>query len=74
MESSDAISALIATVGCPLLGKCADGVRPGRPGRPAERSDGTLLGWSVSGPRMEEGVVFSGVSQHAEFNLNIHFV
>ena len=30
---------IVATVGCLLLEKCADGVRPG----PAERSDGTLF-------------------------------
>ena len=31
---------VFATVGCLLLEKCADGVRPARP---AERSDGTLF-------------------------------
>ena len=69
---------LIATVGCLLLEKCADGVRParpaGRPNAPTERFFVTLLGWRVCGPRVETGVVFSGVSQHAEFNFNIHFV
>ena len=68
---------IFATVGCPLLEKCADGVRPGpagRPNAPTERFFGTLLGWRVCGHRVGTGVVFSGVSQHAEFNFDIHFV
>ena len=59
---------VIATVGCPLLGMCADGVRPaGRPGRrnaPTERSQVTLRGRGVVGGWVEPIQVVSTVSEH----------
>ena len=47
---------------------------PARRNAPTERFFVTLLGWRVCGPRVGTGVAFSGGSQHAEFNFNIHFV
>ena len=58
----------------PLIRKVCRWCPAGRPNAPTERFFVTLLGWRVCGPRVETGVVFSGVSQHAEFNSNIYFV
>ena len=64
---------MFATVGCPLLGKCADDVRPGpagQPNAPTERSHGTLHAWEVVGGWVGPMMVVSTVSQHAESDFD----